>query len=72
MEISSVPQTVRGINGIGMMDNPIYCNKMLSKLQFYISNGIIPTIQLITTYETKETPLSAETVEKIVEEYFLL
>lgn len=55
----------------GMMDNPDYCKNVLSKLQFYISNGIIPTIQLITTYETKENPLSAETVEGIVEDYFL-
>ena len=55
----------------GMIDNSEYCKNMLSKLQFYISNGIIPTIHLITTFETKDNPLSATTVEKIVEEYFL-
>lgn len=55
----------------GMMDNPNYSKKVLSKLQLYISNGIIPSIQLITTYETKENPLSSEVVEKIVEHYFL-
>lgn len=55
----------------GMMDNPNYCKTVQSKLQFYISNGIIPTINLITTYETGANPLSEETVEKIVEEYFL-
>ena len=55
----------------GMVDNPDYCKKMQSKLQFYISNGIIPTIQLITTYETKEYPLSTEKIERTVEEYFL-
>lgn len=55
---------------MGMMDDPNYCKNALSKLQIYVSNGIIPTIQLITTYETKEHPLSMEQVEKIIEQYF--
>lgn len=55
----------------GMMDNPEYAKNASSKIQHYISNGIIPTIQLITTYETKENPLNPETVEKIVEHYFM-
>ncbi|MEE0884081.1 MAG: ATPase, partial [Faecalimonas sp.] len=55
----------------GLMDNPTYSKNACSKLQHYISSGIIPSIQLITTYETKDNPLSAEKVEKIVEEYFL-
>ena len=55
----------------GMMDNPAYVKNVLSKLQCYISDGIIPSIQLITTYETKENPLVPETVEKTVEHYFL-
>ena len=55
----------------GLMDDPSYANNAYSKLQLYNSHGIIPSIQLITTYETKEHPLSAEVVEKIVEHYFL-
>lgn len=55
----------------GMMDNPIYNKNVCSKLQLYMSNGIIPTIQLITTYETQESPLTIETVENIVKQYFL-
>lgn len=55
----------------GLMDNPNYIRNANSKLQLYTSNGIIPTIQLITTYETKENPLNSEMVEKIVEYYFL-
>lgn len=55
----------------GLMDNPNYSKSACSKLQLYISNGIIPSIHLITTYETKDYPLSAEEVEKIVEHYFL-
>ena len=54
----------------GLMDDSSYCKNVLSKLQIYISNGIIPTIQLITTYETKDHPLNMEQVEKIVKQYF--
>ncbi len=55
----------------GLMDNLNYIRNVNSKLQLYTSNGIIPTIQLITTYETKENPLNSEMVEKIIEYYFL-
>lgn len=54
----------------GMMDDPSYYKKAYSKLQLYTSYGIIPSIQLITTYETKKQPLSSETVDHIVKEYF--
>lgn len=54
----------------GMMDDPVYSKNACAKLQLYTSHGIIPTIQLITTYETKEHPLSSETVEKLIHEYF--
>ena len=50
----------------GMIDNATYCQNMTSKLQLYTAHGIIPSIQLITTYETKEHPLSAEMVENII------
>ena len=55
----------------GLMDDPVYCKSACSKLQLYITNGIIPTIQLITTYETANVPLSSSEIEKIVEHYFL-
>lgn len=55
----------------GMMDDPKYGKSATEKLSLFISNGIYPTIQLITTYETQDHPLSIDTVEKIVEEYFL-
>lgn len=54
----------------GMMDVPDYYHKAFSKLDLYTSNGIIPSIQLITTYETQDNPLSIETIEKIVAQYF--
>ncbi len=54
----------------GLMDNPEYKKNMISKLQLYTSHGIIPSIQLITTYETRETPLNMDMIEKIVRHYF--
>lgn len=54
----------------GMMDNLTYAENACSKLRLYSSYGIIPSIQLITTYETKECPLSTELIEKIIEYYF--
>lgn len=55
----------------GMMDRPEYSSQVGAKLQLYISNGIIPSIRLITTYETLDKPLSTEEVERIVKLYFL-
>ena len=54
----------------GKMDDYSYCQKMHTKLRTYTMYGIIPGIQLLTTYETKEYPLSVEMVEKIIEYYF--
>ena len=55
----------------GMMDNPNYCRNASSKLQLYFSHGIIPTINLIATYETKDNPLDIEIVEDIIRHHFL-
>lgn len=54
----------------GLMDNSNYSKNVCSKLQLYISNGIIPSINLITTYETQDHPLQGELVEKIICHYF--
>ncbi len=56
----------------GMMDDPEYCQNVCSKLHIYTSNHIIPTINLITTYETKEHPLNLKEVEDVVKKYFLV
>lgn len=55
----------------GMMDDALYAQNTASKLQLYISHGIVPSIHLITTYETKDHPLSIEIIQKTVEHYFL-
>lgn len=55
----------------GLMDNPSYAQNVPNKLRTYISNGIIPSINLITTYETQSNPLSTEAIENLVKYYFL-
>lgn len=55
----------------GMMDDPKYAKAAGSKIELYIANKLIPSIQLITTFETQDHPLSVETVRKIIEHYFL-
>lgn len=54
----------------GLMDDPLYQKNTISKLQLYTSNGIIPSIHLITTFETKDHPLSPETIENIIKLHF--
>ena len=54
----------------GLMDNPNYVKNAYSKMQLYTNHGIIPTVNLITTYETREHPLTYETIEKVVHDYF--
>jgi len=54
----------------GMMDNPDYAQKALSKQKLYAMHGIIPSHQLIVTYETSEKPLGSEEIEQIIEKYF--
>lgn len=53
----------------GKMDDPDYARKTSRKLNTYISNNIIPDIDLITTYETKDHPLSISTLEFIRTEF---
>ena len=54
----------------GMMDEDIYLNNACNKIRLYCQNGIIPSVNLILTYETKEHPLDIEKVELIIHEYF--
>ena len=54
----------------GMIDNSEYAKKMISKMQTYISNNIFPGINLITTYETHDHPLTPEMVEMLIMYFF--
>lgn len=55
----------------GKMDDDEYIHKAYRKLEIYTQNGIVPTDNLVTTFETKRRPLDPALVEKIVRETFL-
>lgn len=55
----------------GKMDYLEYSKNTFSKMQIYTQYGIVPSVHLIVTYETKNFPLSYEMIEKIIEYYFL-
>lgn len=55
----------------GMLDNCGYSKGAFSKMQLYTANEIFPSVQLLTTFETKEYPLDTEVVEKMIQHYFL-
>ena len=54
----------------GMMDNAEYVSGACRKIKQYCDNGIIPSVNLILTYETKEHPLVIDEVERLIEVYF--
>lgn len=55
----------------GLMDKQDYRNSACKKIRLYCDNGIIPSIDLIATFETVDHPLDVEKVEKIIQEFFL-
>lgn len=55
----------------GLMDNASYAAKAFSKMQSYNEQGLIPSINLIATYETAEAPLDIEYVNALIAHYFL-
>ena len=56
---------------LGMMDEAPYYTNAYDKLKLYAANGILPGLNLILTCETKAKPLSTETVERTISNYFL-
>lgn len=54
----------------GKMTDEEYVRKTCSKLQVYALHGIIPTMNLIMTFETPEHPLSPDDVIELIEKYF--
>lgn len=55
----------------GMMDDKTYCEKCFNKLKVYGNNSILPGINLITTFETRQEPLDSGKVMWLIDEYFL-
>ena len=55
----------------GMMDNTEYIKHACKKINIYCENGIIPSVELILTYETQKHPFSIDEAERIIKQYFL-
>ena len=55
----------------GLMDSKSYCDSTFTKLKHYSNHGIIPDINLITTYETQNHPIDSEKIHKIIQNFFL-
>ena len=55
----------------GMMDNAEYINHACKKIKIYCENGIIPSVNLILSYETQTHPFSIHEVERIIKQYFM-
>ncbi|HKM35510.1 MAG TPA: hypothetical protein VJY54_12355 [Lachnospiraceae bacterium] len=54
----------------GMMDHSVYRNNAFNKLKVYGDNNILPSINLITTYETQTIPLNSNEIQQIIQNYF--
>ncbi len=55
----------------GKMDDIQYRSNVYRKLEQYARHDIIPTMNLITTYETEKFPSDSVKFKRIIEEYFL-
>lgn len=55
----------------GRMDDPVYCDKAISKLRRYCHHQILPSVNLITTYETRERPITMDAIEQLIQHYFI-
>lgn len=55
----------------GMMDIPSYSDNAFNKLKHFAHFGIIPGINLITTYETAQHPIDSEQILQLVTTHFI-
>lgn len=54
----------------GMMDSAEYVNRACKKMKIYCEYGIVPSVDLILSYETQKHPFSIDEAERIVNQYF--
>ena len=55
----------------GRMDEEEYINKYHIKMRTFVANGYIPSINLLTTFETKNDRFESVTVDWMLKQYFL-
>ena len=53
----------------GRCDDPDYVNRNLNKLIDYRSAGIVPGVNLIMTFETKQNPIPPKVIEDVIDSY---
>ena len=56
---------------LGMLDSVAYANDSVEKIRLYEKSGYIQGKNIFYSFESSILPLDAETVERIVKEYFL-
>lgn len=54
----------------GLLDKDDYVQNMHKKMKWYTDNNIMPGINLITTYEKNDVPLTFEMIEFLIKYYF--
>ena len=54
---------------LGMMDDPVYAEKAVKKIETYEKNGIYTGKNLILTYETRKSPLNPKLVKDLLKIY---
>lgn len=55
----------------GMIDNAPYSDNVTHKIKNYLSNDIIPNVNLFLTYESKDSPLTYDQIEQIIQKHLL-
>ena len=54
---------------LGRLDDPDYTQKAARKIEDYINTGYYPGINLILTWETRNTPFTAVKANTILDKY---
>lgn len=55
----------------GRMDDPVYAQRAIRKIQAYEQNGIYPGEKLILTFETEKSVLDLRMVKRLAEKYLI-
>jgi len=54
---------------LGMMDDANYVERAIKRINCYMQNGYFPGVQVIFTYETKQTPISQRQIRELISSY---
>lgn len=55
---------------LGMMTDPIYCQKAMKKIDIYAKNGFIQGRDIIYTFESEKNSLNTMSVENLINQIF--